>query len=100
MIEINYHSKSIKEIQEFIDSGLRMTFENGNTISIQFGFGNYCDNKFESKPSCKNAEIAIWDKDDNWHNFGGDTVKGYCSTDEIAKWIFFAANFEVNSKEI
>ena len=25
-------------------TGFQMTFENGWTISVQFGYGNYCDN--------------------------------------------------------
>ena len=75
-----------------IASGLQMTFENGNTISIQFGFGNYCDNRHEGKESCKDAEIAIWNKEGVWHDFENDQVKGYCTTDEVALWINFAAN--------
>lgn len=75
-----------------IASGLQMTFENGNTISIQFGFGNYCENRYEGKESSKDAEIAIWNKEEVWYNFEHDQVLGYCSTDEIAKWINFAAN--------
>ena len=72
--------------------GLQMSFSNGNTISIQFGFGNYCDNKNLTKDFSKDAEIAIWNDSGEWYNFGNDTVKGYCNTDEIAKWIHFAAN--------
>jgi hypothetical protein len=26
------------------NKGFQMTFENGWTISVQFGYGNYCDN--------------------------------------------------------
>ena len=33
------------------------------------------------------AEIAIWDKNGSWLNFGSDEVKGYVSPDEVAKWI-------------
>jgi hypothetical protein len=75
-----------------IKAGIQMTFANGNTISIQFGFGNYCKNKNQSKDNCKDAEIAIWNAANEWHNFEGDQVKGYCNADEVAKWIHFAAN--------
>lgn len=90
---IGYDSPDRQKFNEkHIFCGLQMTFQNGNTISIQFGFGNYCDNKFTGKTSCNDAEIAIWNDKDVWYNFESDQVKGYCNTDEIAKWINFAAN--------
>jgi hypothetical protein len=92
MIQITKHFEDIK-CQNEISSGFQMTFENGNTISVQFGFGNYCNNKFKSLESCIDAEIAIWNKDDIWYQFENtDSVKGYCNSNEVAKWIEFAAN--------
>ena len=71
--------------------GFQMTFANGWTVSIQFGQGNYCDNKYTKEkhivPDCINAEIAAWDANGIWHDFGNDTVKGYCSPDEVAVFI-------------
>jgi hypothetical protein len=85
------------------NKGFRMTFENGWTISVQFGYGNYCDNNhhpegfdFSTKQdivNSSNAEIAIWDKDGEWFDFGGDTVKGYCTADEVASWIEKVKNY-------
>jgi hypothetical protein len=83
--------------------GFQMTFENGVTISVQFGWGNYHDNR-EMFPGpdyaetdrrigeagSPNAEIAIWNAEDVWFNFGGDTVAGWVEPDDIAKWIAFA----------
>lgn len=81
------------------NKGFSLTFENGITISVQFGTINYCERKNNSSPyksemldgqdiiESKNAEIAIWDKDNNWFNFGSDTVKGWCSSNEVAEWI-------------
>ncbi len=78
------------------NKGFQMTFENGWTISVQFGYGNYCDNwNFEADYSMNfppvvespNAEIAMWDKDGNWYEFETDRVKGWCSTNEVAEWI-------------
>ena len=74
-----------------IKAGFQMTFANGNTISVQFGFGNYCENKYKSEDCSIDAEIAIWNENKNWYDFGSDTVKGYCNMDEVAKWINFAA---------
>jgi hypothetical protein len=92
-----------------------MTFENGWTISVQFGFGNYCSNRnhparmisgnhygwYASKDveyfSCPDAEIAIWNSFGEYYNFGHDTVKGYCSTDEVAEWITKVSHPEFGS---
>ena len=75
--------------------GFQMTFENGNTISVMFGKGNYCNTpEFEKdRTSNKTAEVAIWDKNGNWYNFGNDTVKGWCNSNEVAEFIQFAANW-------
>ena len=69
-----------------------MTFANGLTISVAHGEGNYCDNRDGSlstdrKTESRTAEIAIWDEDDHWLNFGLDTVEGWLSADKIAIWI-------------
>lgn len=78
------------------NKGFQMTFENGWTISVQFGYGNYCDNynNYEFRANntemiveSTDAEIAIWDANGEWYNFGSDTVKGYCSANEVAEWI-------------
>lgn len=83
--------------------GFAITFENGWTISVQFGWGNYCDNhnhpdrwNYNDGPVVEstNAEIAIWDKNNKWYEFSnGDTVQGYLSSDEVAKWIETVRNW-------
>ena len=72
-----------------IKAGLTMTFENGFTISIQFGQGNYCDNKFESKDSCKNVEIAIFDKENKFFRLPqmNQDIEGWVTMDELADFI-------------
>jgi hypothetical protein len=82
--------------------GFSMKFANGWTVSVQFGPGNYCDNRhmpidsesdrLAGKEGSTNAEIAAWDADGNWHNFGDDTVCGWCSTDDVANFIAQIAN--------
>ena len=76
--------------------GFHFTFENGWTISVQFGPGSYCDNydmgfepasyKKAGEEGSSTAEIAIW-KDKIWHDFGGDTVKGYVPITEVFDWM-------------
>lgn len=76
-----------------VTKGFQMTFANGNTISVQFGKGNYCSNRNESNSTSQTAEIAIWNSANVDYIFdGGNIVKGWCDTNEIAKWFDFAAN--------
>ena len=68
--------------------GFHVTFENGWTVSVQFGGGNYSGNydepiggrlldpSYELPPS-GTAEIAAWGPDGAWLDFAGDTVAGY-----------------------
>ena len=79
------------------NKGFQLTFENGWTVSVQFGYGNYYDNghhpeglALHSKRIIKSsdAEIAIWDEKGEWYQFdNGDIIKGWCSADEVAEWI-------------
>ena len=73
------------------NKGFHLTFENGLTISVQFGRGNYCANRWNDNgrdfTECEDAEIAIWDDRGNEYLFGNDTVKGYVSADEVAQYI-------------
>lgn len=46
--------------------GFQMTFENGCTISVQFGKHTYSD---EGQTT---AEVAAWDNKNNWLLFDGD----------------------------
>ena len=80
------------------NSGFKLTFNNGLTISVQFDNGNYCS-RSRIKPKeeevdieSTDAEIAIWDENDNWHSFNGDIVKGYVDANEVAMWIGKVAN--------
>jgi hypothetical protein len=92
MIKINEKMKSISEINTKIPCGVQMTFDNGNTISIQFGFANYSSNRDESKSEATSVEVAMWNKNDVWHDFGTDEVSGWCSMDEVAEHISFCKN--------
>lgn len=65
--------------------GFHVTFENGWTVSVQFGAGNYADNHrlwSEDEPkrgwesSC--AEVAAWPDDGEMMRFpDGQTVQGW-----------------------
>lgn len=72
--------------------GFHVTFDNGWTVSVQFGRGNYGDNydwpvddndyrqsnRDAGQHGSNTAEIAAWKGKDHWHHFeNGDTVQGH-----------------------
>lgn len=81
------------------NKGFQMSFDNGLTISVQFGSGNYCSVKDLSKMpfsemktvthSSKTAEVAVWDKQDNMFYFpNSHPYIGWERTEEVAKMIY------------
>ena len=85
-------------------SGFQMTFENGYTVSVQFGQFHYCENRFKEQGSLdplksrqwnsNDAEIAAWGPDGEWvrQRGWGDDVKGFVKPDEVLKFMHFVAN--------
>lgn len=83
------------------NKGFHVSLENGITISVQFGAGNYCEHydgdigSEKTKPRWESidAEIAVWDKDNNWFNFEknlfekGSDVIGRQSANDFADMI-------------
>ena len=97
----------IKTIEEMMTSkfrnspmGFAMTFENGWTLSVQWGPGNYCQARSEYSPdknpfdglfhsyTSPNAEIAAWDKDGNWTKLSShDDGKGWVAGRDVCEYI-------------
>ena len=72
--------------------GFTLTFENGYTASVQFGYGNYCDNRNAGKyntmqTECKNAEVACIGPDGKLVHLVNDTVQGWMEPDELVKFL-------------
>lgn len=79
--------------------GYWITFENLCTVSVQMGYGNYCNSNQEDhyhRPAdgveSPDAEVAAWDREGKWihpkgFDFYGDDVIGYLSPDEVARFI-------------
>ena len=77
------------------NKGFHITFENGWTASIQFGWGNYCDNynnpieevrdmgKFAY--ASNTAELWSWNKDQSIH-YPNDPLS-YQTPNEILKFL-------------
>lgn len=70
--------------------GFHITFENGYTVSVQFGAGNYCEHynddwslpgepRFAAFASSSDAETAVWGPDGKMIDYdnSGDSVQGY-----------------------
>lgn len=74
--------------------GFHMTFANGWTVSVQWGQGNYCENRYKEVTKnlkCSDAEVAAWDKNGIWHRFEHDSVEGHLSANEVAEFISMIA---------
>ena len=77
------------------NKGFRIGFNNGFEISVQWGPGNYCakrdtdfgEPKEQNFWESRNAEIAIFDKDDSMISLGENTVEGWLTPNKVAKVI-------------
>ena len=84
--------------------GFYMTFDNGFTVSVQFGVYNYCENftldkTFDNNSTeSKDAEVACLNKKgrlislEDFDKEIGDTVIGYLNTNEVLKFMNWVAN--------
>lgn len=81
------------------NKGVRITFENGWTISIQWGPGNYCDNHDSNFGAQRGAdmwqsttaETAIISPNDEFVKYDDDEVQGYRTPAQIAALIAFVS---------
>jgi hypothetical protein len=88
--------------------GFAITFENGTTISVQFGRGNYCANKnlgtfipntLGGNHESPNAEVAMWNAVDQLitrkftHDSQGEI--GWVSPEYVAKAIAWTARYDL-----
>ena len=78
------------------NKGFHMTFENGWTVSVQWGAGSYSSNRNMTPgtfgppvPASPSAEIAAWDSEGHWYQGDDwdDNVSGYNQADDVAKFI-------------
>jgi hypothetical protein len=83
------------------NKGFHIKFENGATLGVQFGPGNYCNQRKVgyNAPSvsfqweCENAEVAIFLPDGKPYRISEhDDVIGWQTAEDVAKWIEVARN--------
>jgi hypothetical protein len=85
--------------------GFHIRFENGYTVSVQFGPGNYCDH-YDARIGYEEAkcgqegsllaECAVWGPESKrelikHELFEGDTVGGYMSPSKVLELLNWAA---------
>ncbi len=92
--------------------GFHIEFENGVTVSVQFGYGSYCNpvkdfhcsnihligtEKDEKVHESYTAEVAIWEKGGEWITKEcpvfktSDEVKGWLSPKEVLETLNWAS---------
>ena len=101
----HYNQNSSSKFISTDNKGFGITFQNGFTISVQWGTDNYCEKKHlgadlneEMKtPSwrSKTAEIAVFDKDGKIVSVGErDDVIGWLIPNEVAKAIEIVSGYQ------
>ena len=83
------------------NKGFSITFDNGYTVSVQFGPGNYGSNRNldpMSRDYVNNdgldaitAETALLDPHGDFVPYGGDDVQGYRNVGEVMALMNYAA---------
>jgi hypothetical protein len=91
----------------FTQKGFQVSFDNGLTVSVMFGSGNYCENRFSdlevgdtvkvwSQHNSVSAEIAVIDHNGNFVTGfpgcpKGGQVRGWVEPDEMLEVMNWAA---------
>lgn len=101
-------------LKSTMGKGFQMSFENGLTVSVQWGPGNYCKNhnaQYEQiqgrlmmlDGECENAEVAVWRTDSGrWLRAGDflgdddamDDVLGWLSADQVVDLLVAVKNYD------
>ena len=87
-----------------MNKGFHMKFANGFAVSVQWGVGNYCDNKWapgrfgDAVPACPDAEVAAFDPEGNMIDLAtGDQVVGYLNANEVLAFMTAVANLSADN---
>jgi hypothetical protein len=91
----------------FAQKGFQVSFDNGLTVSVMFGSGNYCEHRFSdmelgdtvkvcSEHNSVSAEIVVIDSNGNFVTEfpgcpEGDRVRGWVEPDEMLEVMNWAA---------
>lgn len=83
--------------------GFHITFENGYTVSVQFGPGNYSDNYDLSGidhygkpvPPSSTAETALLGPNGEFIEYKGDDVQGRQTPEDVLELLNYAAGIVI-----
>ena len=68
--------------------GVRFTFSNGVTVSVQWGRGSYSENRDDhTSTTSPNAEVTAWDKGGKWITKQITSAMGEESTEDVLGWV-------------
>ena len=87
------------------NKGFQITFENGYSVSVQFGPGNYCENKDlpynhgEEVPMSNTAETALISPD-GFVEYRGDDVQGHMAPKDILELLNYAEGLPTYGEEV
>ena len=87
------------------NKGFQITFENGYSVSVQFGPGNYCENKDlpynhgEEVPMSNTAETALISPD-GFVEYRGDDVQGHMSPKDVLELLNYAEGLPAYGEEV
>ena len=79
------------------NKGVHITFANGYSLSIQWGQGNYCQNRnidvpYRSEvPASATAETAIIDPNGAFIEYNGNNVQGWQTPEQVAATMAYVA---------
>ena len=104
-----YREDTMTKLAITDNKGLHIIFDNGYTLSVQIGPGNYCHNRdmpmkddfCGNVPDCDNAEIAIFDPDGEYVQLTeSDDVRGWVDIDEIIDKASLLGRPNITSDEV
>ena len=79
------------------NKGFQITFDNGYTVSVQFGPGNYGSNRAETYSTSMNvpmsaalAETALLAPNGDFVAYQGEDVQGYVNADSVLALLNYA----------
>lgn len=80
------------------NKGFQITFDNGYTVSVQFGPGNYGSNRAETYSTSMNvpmsatlAETALISPSGDFVPYQGEDVQGYVNADSVLELLNYAS---------
>ena len=87
------------------NKGFQITFKNSYQVSVQFGSGNYCENKDlpynhgEEVPMSNTAETALISPD-GFVEYRGDDVQGHMSPKDVLELLNYAEGLPTYGEEV